>query len=72
MVAGDCLFSLMALDHLQFPWASFAVRSSMFDLPQHDLSTKDAEIGLLVVETIETMYKSAKAGVVQPIHETAT
>ena len=31
--------------------------------------SKDAEIGLLVVETIEAMYKSAKAGRVQPIDQ---
>eukprot|EP00435_Cladocopium_sp_Y103_P062413 s1194_g24.t1 len=36
------------------------------------VNAADAEIGLLVVETIEAMYKSAKAGVVQPIHEAAT
>ena len=70
-VVDDCLLLLMALDQLLL-WFHFAVRGLMLDVSQHDLSTKDAEIGLLVVETIEAMYKSAKAGTFQPIHETAT
>lgn len=55
-----------------FLLASFTFVWSAFRLYYSLSETKDAEIGLLVVETIEAMYKSAKAGVVQPIPESGT